>query len=110
MKLLLDQNLSHHLVMPLALTFPGSTHVRHVGLQKADDDDVWEYAKVHGFTIVSNDEDFHQLSFLFGHPPKVVWLGLGNCSTKQVLATLLAHAQDILEFGDDPDSSILIIS
>ena len=110
MKLLLDQNLSYRLVAPLSFAFPDSTHVRHVGLLKADDDEVWEFARVHGFTIVSNDEDFHQLSFLHGHPPKVVWLRLGNSTTDQILATLRAHVQDIRDFGDDPDSAILIIS
>ena len=32
MKLLLDQNLSHRLVAALADVFPGSVHVRDVGL------------------------------------------------------------------------------
>jgi predicted nuclease of predicted toxin-antitoxin system len=33
---------------------------------------------------VSKDTDFHQRSFLFGGPPKVVWIRLGNCSTEDI--------------------------
>ena len=45
MTLLLDQNLSPRLVPALADLFPGSAHVRDVGLAAAsDDDEVWRYA------------------------------------------------------------------
>ena len=73
MKLLLDQNLSPRLVLSLAATYPGTSHVREVGLHAADDDMVWAYAAEHGSVIVSKDADFHQRSFVLGHPPKVVW-------------------------------------
>ena len=37
MKLLLDENLSRHLVTRLAESFPDSTHVTAVGLDQATD-------------------------------------------------------------------------
>ena len=61
MRLLFDQNLSHRLVGQLADLFPESQHVRDVGLKAADDDQVWRYAKEHGFAIVSKDADLHKL-------------------------------------------------
>ena len=64
----------------LADDFACSAHVREVGLQRADDESVWSYAKREGLVIVSKDADFHQRSLLFGHPPKVIWVRLGNCS------------------------------
>lgn len=81
LKLLFDQNLSPRLVVLLADVFPGSAHVRDVGLASADDADVWDYAKRNGLAIISKDADFRQLSFLHGFPPKVVWLRVGNRST-----------------------------
>ena len=57
-KLLFDQNLSHRLVATLARQFPGSVHVRDLGLQHADDATIWEFAKADGYTIVSKDDDF----------------------------------------------------
>src|SRR5712692_6503846 len=70
MKLLFDHNLSYKLVGRLADLFPDAAHVRNVHLHEADDPTVWEYARANGFAIVSKDEDFHQLSFLYGAPPK----------------------------------------
>ena len=107
MTLLLDQNLSPRLVPALADLFPGSAHVRDVGLAAASDDEVWRYAAEHGFTIVSKDVEFHQRSFLFGHPPKVVWIRRGNCSTRD-LETLLRERRDqLVAFEQDPEGSFL---
>ena len=76
MRLPFDQNLAASLVQRLADVYPGSQHVRDVGLGAADDAGVWAYAAEHGLTIVSKDADFHQLSFLKGAPPKAVPLPL----------------------------------
>jgi predicted nuclease of predicted toxin-antitoxin system len=65
MKLLFDHNLSYKLVGRLADLFPDSELVRNVNLHEADDRTVWEHARANGFAIVSKDEDFHQLSFLY---------------------------------------------
>jgi predicted nuclease of predicted toxin-antitoxin system len=72
MKLLFDQNLSPRLPRLLADIYADSVHVREVGLRDADDSDVWEYAKLNGFTIVSKDSDFQQRSLLYGSPPKFI--------------------------------------
>ena len=54
--LLFDENLSHKLPAKLADVYPGSAHVRHVGLLGAGDERVWEYALRNGLVIVSKDE------------------------------------------------------
>ncbi len=51
MRLLFDQNLAASLVQRLADVYPGSQHVRGVGLGAADDAAVWAYA-AHGLTLV----------------------------------------------------------
>ena len=109
MKLLLDQNLSPRLLTVIADLYPGSTHVREVGLQAADDDTVWRYAAEHGFAIVSRDADFHERSFLLGHPPKVIWIRRGNCSTEEVVAILRDHHAEMLEFERDEEGSFLAL-
>ena len=109
MKLLLDQNLSHRLVKALIAEFPDSSHVRYVGLDRAPDGPVWEYAKMNGFAIVSEDSDFHQRSFLFGHPPKVIWIRRGNCSTATIEAMLREHRDDIVRFAETEDGSFLAL-
>jgi predicted nuclease of predicted toxin-antitoxin system len=109
LKLLFDQNLSYKLVRSFSGEFPGSAHVRDLGLASAVDIDVWEYAKQFGFTIVSKDTDFSQRGFLFGPPPKVIWIRLGNCSTTEIQDVLLSYAAEIRQFGLDPDSSFFPI-
>ena len=110
MKLLFDQNLSPGLVAALDDVYPGSIHVRDVGLQSVDDDAVWSYAKREDFTIASKDSDFHQRSFLYGHPPKVVWVRRGNCSTREIESLLRDHREDLLAFAGDDDSSFLSLT
>ena len=109
MRLLFDQNLSPGLVGRLAEDYPGSTHVRELGLQAADDESVWELARREGFVIVSKDGDFHQRSFLLGHPPKVIWLRLGNCSTEQIAVLLHLHRSAIEAFGADGQAAFLAL-
>ena len=72
MKLLFDQNLSRKLVSRLADIFPGSSHVRFHGLPEADDGEIWEFARVQAFCIVTQDADFADRSRLYGAPPKVI--------------------------------------
>lgn len=110
MKLLFDQNLSFRLVTALADLYPGSAHVRALALAEADDDLVWRHAAQHGFVIISKDADFHQRSFVFGAPPKVIWIRLGNCSTDEVERLLRARHGDVLAFEQDPLGTFLALS
>jgi len=110
MKLLFDQNLSPKLVNRLADLFPGSSHVQTVALDCATDDVVWEYARLNGFTVVSKDEDYNNMSVVRGSPPKVIWLLLGNCTTAQVEAVFRARFADIQAFEQDPSVGTLALS
>ena len=107
MKLLFDENLSPKLTKLLSDVYPDSTHVRDVGLARADDDVVWEYAAKRGFAIVSKDADFHQRSFVHGHPPKVVWIRRGNCSTVEIERILREHEVETAAFECDPNGAFL---
>lgn len=110
MKLLFDENLSHKLVRLLADLFPDSVHVRDVGLKAADDPVVWEHAKSNDLMIVSKDSDMHQRSFVFGYPPKVIWVRLGNCSTSDVERLLRRRFDSIKAFYEDISASFLSLS
>ena len=109
MKLLFDQNLSHRLVSLLATEFPGSMHVRDLGLSTADDSEIWTFAAANDFSIVSKDIDFQNRSQLFGHPPKVIWLRVGNRSTSDIVALMQLRLPDILAFESNPTASFLTL-
>jgi predicted nuclease of predicted toxin-antitoxin system len=109
LKLLFDQNLSRKLVAALSDTYPESMHVSLCGLERADDDHLWELARSQSCAIVTKDTDFHQRALLRGAPPKVIWLRLGNCRTSEIEALLRDRVSDISEFGNDPESALLIL-
>ena len=109
MKLLLDQNLSFRLVPELCRMFPDSRHVKDFGLMGDDDQRIWNLAAAEGFTIVSKDFDFQSRSLLHGHPPKVIQLHVGNCSTKHILELMIEDEPVIKEFLQDPTESLLVL-
>ena len=109
MKLLFDQNLSPALVRRLADVYPDSAHVLDAGLDKADDQGIWRFARQHGFAIVSKDGDFRQLSFLIGAPPKVIWVRLGNCTTRDIEAALRSRRDELHEFDSADEAAFLIL-
>jgi predicted nuclease of predicted toxin-antitoxin system len=109
MKLLFDENISHKLALALIDLYPDSAHPRDVGLKTSDDRLIWEYAKNNDFIIVSKDADFYQRSLLFGHPPKIIWIRRGNCSTKTVESILRSHFDDIETFCSNVYEACLIL-
>jgi predicted nuclease of predicted toxin-antitoxin system len=90
--------------------FPNSLHVRDVGMKTTIDPTVWDYAKNNDLMIVSKDADMHDLSIIFGNPPKVIWLRLGNCSTLQVENLLRRELCWIELFYEDENLSLLALS
>ena len=70
MKLLFDQNLSPKLVPRLADQFPDSAHVQDIGMDKANDTELWNYACDNDYVIVTKDADFSDKSLIHGYPPK----------------------------------------
>jgi predicted nuclease of predicted toxin-antitoxin system len=84
-------------------------HVRSIKFQKASDQEIWDYAKASGYVIASKDTDFHQMSFVFGAPPKVIWIRQGNCSTEEIATLLHGFYRDIGRFEHDHDAAFLAI-
>lgn len=107
MKLLLDANLSHRLASRLAGDFAAITHVRLVGQAQATDAEIWSYATLNGYTVVTRDSDFRDIQLSKGAPPKIIWLRLDNPLTARVAATLRLHKDAIAEFVADPESECL---
>ena len=109
MSLLIDENLSPRLALALADSFPGSIHVRDVGLKGADDLKIWSFASDRGYAILSKDDDFKSLSLLRGAPPKVIWLVIGNTTTGGILQLLLRHSTAIGSFLHEEATSLLTL-
>jgi predicted nuclease of predicted toxin-antitoxin system len=90
MKLLFDHNLSPRLVSLLVDIYPDSNHLYLLGLDQ--------------------DSDFNELLILKGFPPKVIWIRLGNCSTKTIESLLRDNYEAILSFEGDQNLGIIALS
>ncbi len=109
MKLLLDENLSDRIIHRIVDLYPNSEHIKTLGLTKTDDVVIWEYAKTNGFVLVSKDSDFHQRSLLYGHPPKFIYLRIGNCPTSSIIQILRDNFDTIIQFNNSEAESLLVL-
>ncbi|MEA5553850.1 DUF5615 family PIN-like protein [Anabaena cylindrica UHCC 0172] len=109
MKLLLDENLSDRIVDKIIDLYPDSQHVKTLGLINTDDAIIWEFAKMNNFVIISKDSDFHQRSLLYGHPPKFIYLRIGNSPTSKIVQILRDNLTTITQFDNSDMESILVL-
>lgn len=109
MKLLFDQNLAPRLVDRLADVYPDAEHVHRIGLDRASDEMIWDYARANGYTIVTRDVDFSELSIVRGFPPKVVWIRTGNCTTQHIEAVLRTQHEAVKAAGGDPHTRVFVL-
>ena len=109
MRFLIDENLSPRLVVAVGDLFPGSVHVETLGMRGGTDAAVWTVARDRGFAILTKDEDFSGMSVLYGAPPKVIHLRMGNVGTQAVADLLTEHHARIVAFGDDQATSLFVL-
>jgi predicted nuclease of predicted toxin-antitoxin system len=105
----LDQNLAPRVGRELRDVYPDIRHLREVGLAGAEDGMVWQWAKERVYAIVSKDSDFWHRSVLFGSPPKVIWVRVGNCRTETIVELLRGEAVGIREFLEDGERRCLVL-
>ena len=108
-KLLFDQNISYRILNRLPEMFSESKQVRTAGLENQDDIVIWRYAKKEGYTIVTFDADFYDISLIKGFPPKIVWLRTGNLTTLEIAGKITAYYSYILDFIKDSGQSCIEI-
>lgn len=110
MKLLLDDNLSWRLEKILEKVYPDSRHVRNTNLPvPAKDTEIWEYALINNFVLVTNDDDFYKLAMTRRNCPKLIVIRTGNKSTKGMAEILIRSKDDIEKFISNKEYIILEI-
>ena len=108
MKFLLDENLSYRILPKILDLYPNSAHVKEFDLIESDDGDIWDYAILNDYVILSKDSDFHQRSILDAPPPKLVFLRVGNCSTGTIV-NLLRSKHEVIEIFAKMDSKSILV-
>ncbi len=95
MKLLLDENLSRRIVPFIQDSYPGSTQVALIGLEHVNDSVIRQYAIDNNYVIATQDADFYEMDLIYGQPPKIIWLKMGNHSKTTTIKILLENQQAI---------------
>ena len=108
-KLLFDQNISYRILNRLPEMFSESKQVRTADLENQDDIVIWRYAKKEGYTIVTFDADFYDISLIKGFPPQIVWLRTGNLTTLEIAEKIIAYYPYILDFIKNSSQSCIEI-
>ncbi|ARA94135.1 hypothetical protein AWN76_013880 [Rhodothermaceae bacterium RA] len=85
--------------------------VRYLGLQEAEDREIFEAARAAGAVVMTKDSGFVQMLEQYGAPPKVIWITCGNTSNvrmREILSVSLERAiqlltsDDLVEISDSP--------
>jgi predicted nuclease of predicted toxin-antitoxin system len=96
-----DENLPPQLAKALAARGGiAAVHFRDLPLLEAADRDIFFRARTAGATIVTKDEDFPLLVGQLGTPPQIVWVRLGNSSTRLLLRAFDMHHDSLIELLD----------
>jgi len=110
MKLLLDANLSWRLIPVLSKHFGECTHVNKTDLPKpANDIEIWNFAKVNGYTVVTQDSDFLNFFETKGFPPKIILIRVGNMNRKMAEDILIQAKTPIIELENSEYGLLEII-
>lgn len=109
-KFLIDENLSKRLVDILNESFQSNnSHVSIENLLNSSDKQIWEFAKVQDYCILTKDWDYSFMSAAYGCPPKVIRLNCGNKTTTFISTILKNKIIIIQEFLMDEDLCYLEI-
>jgi predicted nuclease of predicted toxin-antitoxin system len=108
-KLLFDENLSRRLPARIDDLFSGSIHVSSPGILETPDSVIWEFARAHGFAIITADIDFYEMATTAGPPPKVIWLRRCDYPTAMAERLIRGQAIRIEEFLEDRERAVLIL-
>ena len=99
---LVDVNLPKH------FSFFNSTNFQFVIDRKADDRDIWRYAKENDLVILTKDSDFYDRCLIDSESPKVVYFKLGNMLLKELHHFFTLHWEIIV--GYLPNAKMIIVT
>jgi predicted nuclease of predicted toxin-antitoxin system len=83
--------------------------LRSLNLASADDETIFQQAKLRNAVIVSKDIDFVKLVERYGPPPQIIWITAGNTSNAKMheifrkylpaIITMLNDGEPLIEIG-----------
>jgi len=104
MILWIDAQLSPRLAPWMAQRFGIEAYsVRWLGFQEVKDEVIFAAARLRGAVIMTKDIDFVDLSVARGMPPQIIWVTVGNTSTrylKDLLLEVFDEVRKVLGSGE----------
>ena len=88
MKFLVDANLPPRLARWLKSRGHEAEHLADLNQLRATDTGVWNRGRRLRSVIVSKDNDFYDRALLFGPPPQILHIAVGNCSNGRLFEIL----------------------
>jgi len=110
MNLLFDQNISFRIIKRIEDIFPGAISVRELGYDNPHDLEIWKFAQLNNFSIVTFDSDFIDIVNLRGFPPRIIWFRMGNTSTKNIAERIRKEQGNIIDFLNSTENAFLEIN
>ncbi len=83
--------------------------MRGIGLNRASDFAIWEWANRNGYAVVTTDADFVALVRRKGWPPKVIHIEECDFPLRIIEDLLRQNAVRIVEFENDRSSGVLAL-
>jgi predicted nuclease of predicted toxin-antitoxin system len=101
MTIWIDAQLSPFIANWINANFPelDAKSLRSLGLEYADDYDIFQKARKANVVVMSKDYDFVKLIEIHGVPPQLIWVTCGNTSNIRlcdILNTYLQQAVNLL--------------
>jgi predicted nuclease of predicted toxin-antitoxin system len=87
-KFLVDNQLPMALARFLASRGVDCQHVLDIELGGAADAAIWDYASRNDCVVISKDEDFLYMANIPSAKARLIWVRIGNCRTKALLAAV----------------------
>ena len=112
LKFLLDENISKRIIHLIQADLKQVDHLlsNQTGLiAPISDHAVWKFAKEQGYHILTRDEDFIKLSLLYGLPPKVICLNIGNTTNQQLAEIIIRNSEKIKQFVNQEEYGFLVL-
>ena len=105
MRIIVDAQISPAIAAWINRTFEDidAVSARSVGLQYAEDSDIYAYAKENRYTLMSKDGDFLRHIKKNGYPPHFIWVTCGNTTNakmREVLSKSLRSVKELIEEGE----------
>ena len=88
MNFLIDSQLPPALARWISAQGHEAIHVSDLGMAADDDSIIWRYARKQNSVIISKDEDFADRWLLGDEGVALVWIRMGNCSNRILIAWL----------------------